>query len=70
MRGVTSNPAIFSKVISESQDYNEDIQRPALEAKSAQEIYEALAIAEIQSAADLLLREYESKETLSKLVHS
>lgn len=53
--GVTSNPSIFFKAISESPHYRDELQRlradPAL---SAEQRYEALAIADIQGACDLL----------------
>ena len=52
--GVTSNPTIFEKAIAGSMDYDADIQRFSNEGKSAQEIYEALAIADIARGADLL----------------
>ena len=53
--GVTSNPAIFEKAIAGSTDYDAAIQ--ALVAKggvAAQEIYERLAIEDIQHTADVL----------------
>ena len=53
--GVTSNPTIFFKAISESPHYREELQKlkadPAL---SAEQRYEALAVADIQAACDLL----------------
>ncbi len=53
--GVTSNPTIFFKAISESPHYREELQRlksdPTL---SAEQRYETLAIADIQAACDLL----------------
>jgi len=54
VRGVTSNPAIFEKAIAGSADYDHDIQRLVGEGKSVGEIYEALALEDIQRAADLL----------------
>jgi transaldolase len=54
LRGVTSNPAIFAEAIIKSDDYDPELQRLALEGKSAHEIYEALAIKDIQDAADIL----------------
>ncbi len=53
VRGVTSNPTIFEKAITGSDDYDEDINRLVGEGKSVNEIYEALAIDDIQQAADL-----------------
>ena len=54
LRGVTSNPAIFEKAIAGSTDYNESLKELAKQGKSAQEIYEILAVGDIQMAADLL----------------
>ncbi|MEO0771010.1 MAG: bifunctional transaldolase/phosoglucose isomerase, partial [Cyanobacteria bacterium J06649_4] len=55
IRGVTSNPAIFQKAIAGSTDYNEAIA--ALEKahdRDPIELYEQLAIEDIQAAADIL----------------
>ena len=56
--GVTSNPAIFEKAISSSSIYDQDIKLLADLNKSDIEIYEELAIADIQSAADILFDTY------------
>ena len=40
LRGVTSNPSIFAKAISESEVYDPQLRHLALEGKSAVEIYE------------------------------
>ncbi|MEE8472661.1 MAG: bifunctional transaldolase/phosoglucose isomerase [Dehalococcoidia bacterium] len=50
--GVTSNPTIFEKAIVGSSDYDEALQ--ARTGVSAGEAYEALAIEDIRTAADLL----------------
>ncbi len=52
VRGVTSNPAIFEKAIVGSDDYSSAIKALSLEGKSADEIYETLAIEDIRRAAD------------------
>ncbi len=54
VRGVTSNPAIFEKAITAGSEYDEELRRLAAQGMSAMEIYEALAIADIQRAADIL----------------
>jgi len=54
LRGVTSNPSIFEKAILGSDDYDEDIRRLAEEGLSAKEIYEAIAVKDVQLAADVL----------------
>ena len=59
LRGMTSNPAIFEKAISGSEDYTEQLRELAEQGKGAMEIYEAIAIRDIQSAADLFLTVYE-----------
>ena len=57
--GVTSNPSIFEKAIAGSSDYDEDLIRLAEEGKSAEEIYESLAINDIREAADALRSIYD-----------
>jgi len=54
--GVTSNPSIFFKAISESPYYREELQKLKADATlSAEQRYETLAVADIRSACDLLL---------------
>jgi len=61
LRGMTSNPTIFDKAISGSTDY--DMALRALLADNAQapaeELYERLAIEDIQMAADVLRSVYD-----------
>jgi transaldolase len=60
--GVTSNPSIFQKSICETQDYD-DLVIQAQRTKTQVDInalYEKLAIADIQGAADLLMPIYDS----------
>jgi transaldolase len=52
--GVTSNPTIFQKSIAGSDIYDEDIRNLARAGRSTMEIYEALAIADIAEACDVL----------------
>jgi len=59
LRGVTSNPSIFEKAIAGSNDYDDALRRLSGEGKSSQEIYEALAIEDIQRAADVLRPVYD-----------
>jgi transaldolase len=54
LSGITSNPAIFEKAIANSELYADQLRELAEQGKSAQEIYEALAITDIQMAADVL----------------
>lgn len=59
LRGITSNPAIFEKAIAGSTDYSEALGELARQEKNTVEIYEELAIRDIQMAADLLRPVYE-----------
>jgi transaldolase, mycobacterial type len=59
LSGVTSNPAIFEKAIVSSDLYADQLRELAEKSKSPQEIYEALAIQDIQMAADVLASVYE-----------
>ncbi|MGC8660243.1 MAG: transaldolase family protein [Desulfomonilaceae bacterium] len=51
IKGMTSNPAIFEKAITQTSDYVAAIRGLALEDKSTEEIYEALAIEDIGLAS-------------------
>lgn len=53
IRGITSNPAIFEKAISASSEYDEQIATLNGQGKRNDEIFYALAIDDIQAAADL-----------------
>ena len=53
IRGITSNPSIFNKSISQSTEYDQDIQQLTEQGLSREDIYERLAIQDIQDAADL-----------------
>jgi len=59
LSGVTSNPAIFEKAIAGSELYVDQLREVADAGKSPMEIYEALAIRDIQMAADVMLEVYE-----------
>jgi len=53
LRGVTSNPAIFDKAISGTEDYDGFIASLAWEGKSVEAIYRALTVKDVQMAADV-----------------
>src|SRR5438105_12563067 len=59
LAGATGNPTIFEHSITHDTTYDEQMQQLFREGKSAQEIYEALAITDEQTAADLLRPVYE-----------
>ena len=58
--GVTSNPTIFDKAITDSEDYDADIARLAADGKDAAAIYETLVVEDVRQAADVLLPVYEA----------
>jgi transaldolase/glucose-6-phosphate isomerase len=60
LSGVTSNPSIFEKAIGESDDYDEPL-KVFVEAADAEvdQVFEHLAIADIQAAADQLRPVYD-----------
>jgi transaldolase len=62
LRGMTSNPSIFDKAITGSRDYDEDIRALALGGKGAEEIYEVLAIKDVQDASDQFRSVYDRLE--------
>src|SRR3954454_14527124 len=62
LRGVTSNPSIFEKAILGSDDYDDELREMAGEGKGPQEIYEAIAIKDVQLAADVLRPLYDETD--------
>lgn len=68
LRGITSNPTIFEKAIAGSTDYNDAMQKLIAEGKGVTEIYESLAIEDIQRAADLFKPVYERTNKLDGYV--
>jgi len=52
-RGVTSNPTIFHKAITGSNDYDTELKLLAKQDKTIEEVYEALVLADIARAADI-----------------
>ncbi|HEY8866622.1 MAG TPA: bifunctional transaldolase/phosoglucose isomerase [Solirubrobacteraceae bacterium] len=54
LRGVTSNPAIFEKAILGSDDYDSELVEMAKEGLSAKDIYDRIAVKDVQLAADLM----------------
>lgn len=60
LAGVTSNPAIFAKAISEGAEYNDGIANLASAGRTINDIYETLALEDVQAAADLFRPTYDS----------
>ncbi len=64
IRGLTSNPSIFEKAIAESSEYDAELRKLATRLATAKDIYEQLAVNDIQAAADVLRPVYD--ETRSR----
>jgi len=62
IRGMTSNPSIFHAAITKSDDYTEALTALAEQGCSAEEIYEHLAVEDIQAATDLFRPLYDETE--------
>ena len=62
IRGVTSNPSIFEKAIASNDEYDADIRKLVIAEKDTMDIYESLAIADIQQAADMLRSLYDATQ--------
>jgi len=62
LMGMTSNPAIFEKAIAGSTDYDEALRQAASEFIGVKQIYEQVAIKDIQDAADIMQSVYQSSE--------
>ena len=60
LRGITSNPSIFEKAIAGSTDYADFLDQLRAQGLSTGEIYERIAVRDIQDSADLLLPVYKS----------
>ncbi|HLH97420.1 MAG TPA: bifunctional transaldolase/phosoglucose isomerase [Xanthobacteraceae bacterium] len=63
LHGVTSNPSIFEKAIDGSDEYDDSIRRRLQQSDcSVGELYEALAVEDIQKAADVLRPVYDESK--------
>ena len=61
LRGVTSNPSIFEQAIGKSDEYDDAIARMLKEHdRSAADLFEALAVEDIQKATDVLRPVFEA----------
>jgi transaldolase len=58
--GLTSNPTIFEKAMSEGDAYDDAIARMAREGRSTEDLFFALAVEDLQQAADLFLPAHEA----------
>ena len=62
LRGMTSNPAIFEKAILGSEEYDDQIAKLAGEGADSRTIYQAIAIQDVQGAADVLRSVYDETD--------
>ncbi len=62
LRGVTSNPSIFEQAITGSDDYDSALQAMVGSGESPKDVYEKLAIEDIQRAADLFRGIYDESD--------
>jgi transaldolase len=60
LRGITSNPSIFEKAIAGSTDYADFLDQLHAQGLNSGDIYERIAVRDIQDAADLLLPVYKA----------
>ena len=60
--GATGNPTIFEHSISNDTTYDEQMQQLIAQGKSAQEIYEALAMTDVRTVADMLRPTYDQTD--------
>jgi len=68
LRGMTSNPTIFEKAIAGSRLYDEEIRALTDQGKSADEIFEVLAVADVRAACDLFAPVYQATSGVDGLV--
>ncbi|MDP9346189.1 MAG: bifunctional transaldolase/phosoglucose isomerase [Actinomycetota bacterium] len=62
LRGVTSNPSIFNAAILGSDDYDELLEKLAAEGRENREIYQEIAIRDIQDGCDILRGVYDDAD--------
>ena len=59
LRGMTSNPSIFAKAISGSKDYSDILDAADAKTLNATQLYEKIAVRDVQDAADLFRPVYD-----------
>ncbi len=62
VRGVTSNPSIFQEAISSGDAYDEDIRQATSDDSTPTSVFEAVAVADIQKATDILRPVYDNAD--------
>ena len=59
LRGMTSNPSIFAKAISSSKDYSDILESADAKKLNATQLYEKIAVRDVQDAADIFRPVYD-----------
>lgn len=59
LRGMTSNPSIFAKAITGSKDYSDILDSPEAKQLNATQLYEKIAVRDVQDAADIFRLVYD-----------
>ena len=59
LRGMTSNPSIFAKAISTSKDYSDILESADAKTMNATQLYEKIAVRDVQDAADIFRPVYD-----------
>ena len=67
LRGMTSNPSIFAKAISTSKDYSDILESPDSKKLNATQVYEKIAVRDIQDATDIFKPVYDQTKTPRRL---
>lgn len=62
LRGITSNPSIFEKALANTADYDPEIRVLANQGRTAEQIFERLAIEDIREAAQILRPVFKATE--------
>ncbi len=59
LRGMTSNPSIFAKAITSSKFYSDILDSPEAKKLNATQVYEKIAVRDVQDAADIFRPVYD-----------
>lgn len=62
LAGMTSNPTIFQKAIAETELYDDEIARLGADGRGPAQIFEGLAVRDVQSAADVFRAVYDETD--------
>ena len=68
LRGMTSNPTIFQKAVASSALYDQDIRNLTALSLTPRDIFESLAVTDVQAACDAFLPGYERSGGVDGLV--